>query len=56
MNGRVRGRICVPTKASKETIERVALADENVQRHVADKEVKKIIVVPAKLVNIVIGA
>jgi leucyl-tRNA synthetase len=55
VNGKVRGRIKVPAGAADALIRDVALADENVQRFVADKEVKKIIVVQGKLVSIVVG-
>jgi leucyl-tRNA synthetase len=44
----------VPADASKKSIEELALADENVQRFVDDKEIRKIIVVPGRLVNIVV--
>ena len=37
-----------------ERIEQAALSEENVQRFVADKTVKKIVVVPGRLVNIVV--
>jgi leucyl-tRNA synthetase len=40
---------------TKEAIESVALNDENVQRFTADKTVRKVIVVPGKLVNIVVA-
>ncbi|ABS77100.1 leucine--tRNA ligase [Coxiella burnetii] len=54
INGKLRGRIQVPTEASKEIIESTALNQENVQRHLADKKIKKVIVVPKKLINIVV--
>ena len=54
VNGKLRGRIQVPTAAARESIEEAALADENVQRHVGGSPVRKIIVVPGKLVNVVI--
>ena len=54
VNGKLRGKIMVATGASKDTIEALALAEENVHRFIADKPVKKIIVVPKKLVSIVI--
>src|SRR5690554_4823875 len=53
VNGKVRDKIQAPVDAPKETMERLALAQPNVQRFVADKAVRKIIVVPNKLVNIV---
>jgi len=53
VNGKVRGKIHVPADADREEIEQAALADRNVQKFIADATVRKIIVVPNKLVNIV---
>ncbi len=55
VNGKVRGKITVTVDADKETIEAEALADENVQRFIADKQVRKVIVVPGRLINIVVA-
>ena len=54
VNGKLRGRISVATDADKDSISALALADKNVQRFVADKEVRKTIVVPGRLVNVVV--
>ena len=54
VNGKLRGRVAVPADASKEIIEQAALTDDNVQRFVGDSAVRKIIVVPGRLVNIVV--
>ena len=54
VNGKVRGRISVAADAGKEDIEAAASGDDNVRRHIADKPVRKIIIVPGKLVNVVI--
>ena len=54
VNGKLRGQISVPKAASKETIEKLALNDENVKRHTEGKPVKKLIVVPGKLINVVV--
>jgi len=54
VNGKLRGKFLVATTASKVEIEAMVLADEHVQRHIEGKPVKKIIVVPQKLVNIVV--
>ena len=54
VNGKLRGEISVPNSASKDEIEKMALADENVKRFTDDKTIKKIIVVPKRLVNIVV--
>lgn len=54
VNGKLRGQILVPAEAERDTIERTALENENVQRFTVGKAVKKVIVVPNKLVNIVV--
>ncbi len=53
VNGKVRGKIQVPAEADREAVEAAALANANVQRFVEGKTVRKVIVVPGKLVNIV---
>ncbi len=55
VNGKLRGRISVPVAAAQDTIKQAALADENVQRFIADKAISKVIVVPGRLVNVVAG-
>ena len=55
VNGKLRAHITVAIDADKSTIETTALNEPNVQRFVGDKMVKKVIVVPNKLVNIVIA-
>jgi leucyl-tRNA synthetase len=55
VNGKVRGRVMVPTGASKEETERLALAVEAVKEAAAGKQVKKVIVVPKRLVNVVVS-
>jgi leucyl-tRNA synthetase len=54
VNGKLRGRISVAADADRDSISALALADKNVQRFVADKEVRKTIVVPGRLVNVVV--
>jgi leucyl-tRNA synthetase len=54
VNGKLRGQIRVPKAASKEAIEQLALQDEGVRRHTEGKPVKKLIVVPGKLINVVV--
>lgn len=56
VNGKLRGRIDVATSASNAEIEVAASADESVQRHIGGRAVRKIIVVPGKIVNIVLDA
>jgi len=55
VNGKLRARIGVPADAPREELERLALADDNVQRFIDGKPVRKVIVVPGKLVNVVVG-
>lgn len=54
VNGKLRGRILVAVDADSDSISAQALADENVKRFVADKTVRKTIVVPGRLVNVVV--
>lgn len=54
INGKLRGHIQVPPEADKATIENTALNQENIQRHLINKQLKKVIIVPKKLVNIVV--
>ena len=54
VNGKLRSKITIPVSASKEDIETVALGNELVQNYVQGQSVKKVVVVPGRLVNIVI--
>jgi len=54
VNGKLRGRISVAADSDTDTISRAALADENVKRFVGDKSIRKTIVVPGRLVNVVV--
>ena len=54
INGKVRARLEAPADITEEAAREAALADENVQRHVGDKEIRKVIYVPGRLVNIVV--
>ncbi len=53
VNGKVRAQLQVPADADKEAIEKMALEDHNVRKFTDGKTIRKIIVVPNKLVNIV---
>ena len=53
INGKVRDRVSVPANAAKEEMEKAALASEKVQRSLTGFEIKKIIVVPGRMVSIV---
>jgi hypothetical protein len=55
INGKLRTRILVPPDIDKTTLEKTALADEKVKALLEGKQVKKLIVVPGKLVNVVVG-
>jgi leucyl-tRNA synthetase len=54
INGKLRGAIVVPTGASKEDIERLAVASEVFQKLSEGAAIKRVIVVPGRLVNVVI--
>ncbi|CAI3453848.1 leucine--tRNA ligase [Enterococcus cecorum] len=53
INGKVRAKLMVPVDSSKEALEELALANEQIKEHIAGKTVRKVIAVPNKLVNIV---
>lgn len=55
VNGKVRGKLVVPVDADRDTMIELAQNDENVQRFIEGKDVKKYIAIPGKIVNIVIG-
>ncbi|MZQ76009.1 MAG: leucine--tRNA ligase [Peptoclostridium sp.] len=54
INGKVRGKMSIPSGVSKEEMEKLALEDARIKELVADKSIAKLIVVPGKLVNIVV--
>ncbi|MBV6501790.1 MAG: Leucine--tRNA ligase [Prosthecobacter sp.] len=54
VNGKLRDKARVPVAASKEEIEKIALASPRVQEFMEGRPVKKVIVVPGKLVNVVV--
>ncbi len=54
VNGKLRGRISVAVNADEAAVRAAALADARVRRFVADKPVRRVIVVPGKLVNVVV--
>ena len=51
--GKVRSRLTVPVDTPKDELERLALSDERIQKLTDGKTIRKVIVVPNKLVNIV---
>ena len=55
VNGKLRSELEVSKDASKAELEALALADDTVKKFTAEGEIRKVIVVPGKLVNIVVG-
>jgi leucyl-tRNA synthetase len=55
INGKVRDRLQVPVGTAQEEIERLAMASDKVQADLVGKQVRKVIPVPGKLVNIVVS-
>jgi leucyl-tRNA synthetase len=54
VNGKLRSKMTVSASASNEEIEKAALCDEHVIKFIDGKPIKKVIIVPKKLVNIVV--
>jgi len=55
VNGKVRDKIVVKRDATAAEIEAIALAAPKVAEHIAGKTIKKVVVVPGRLVNIVVA-
>ena len=55
VNGKVRGKMSVAADSDDDVLRHTALALENVQKFIADKTIRKTIIIPNKLVNIVFG-
>ncbi|HQS02436.1 MAG: leucine--tRNA ligase [Halothiobacillus sp. 24-54-40] len=55
VNGKLRGKVMVPAGADKTAQEAAAMANESVQRHIDGQIIKKVILVPGRLINIVVG-
>ncbi len=55
VNGKVKTKLTIAKDSTKEQLETAALADEQVQKAADGKQVRKVIVIPGKLVNIVVG-
>ncbi|HYC99971.1 MAG TPA: leucine--tRNA ligase [Phycisphaerales bacterium] len=53
--GKLRGKMTVPAKADAKQIEDLARNDPNVQKHLEGKAIKKVIVVPGRMINFVVG-
>jgi leucyl-tRNA synthetase len=54
VNGKLRARINVPVGAADEAVRATALADQNVQKFVGTAAIRKVVIVPGKLVNVVL--
>ena len=54
INGKLRGSLHVPAAASKQEIEKIALASEAFVKHAEGATPKRVIVVPGRLVNVVV--
>ena len=55
VNGKVRAKITIAKDADQETVKEAALSQDNVKVYTEGKEIKKVIVVPNKIVNIVVA-
>ncbi len=55
VNGKVRGKVTVPAGADEEALRQAALAEPNVARTLEGQTVRKVIVIPGRLVNVVVG-
>jgi leucyl-tRNA synthetase len=54
VNGKLRNRFVVALDTDKETLQQMAVADEKVAKFIEGKTIRKVIVIPNKLVNIVV--
>ena len=54
VNGKLRGKLTVARDTTKETLERLALADEAVRKYTDGKEIQRVIVVPGRMVSVVV--
>jgi leucyl-tRNA synthetase len=54
VNGKLRNRIYMSPNATSEELEEAAMADERIKTFIGDKPVRKVVVVPGRLVNVVI--
>ena len=54
VNGKVRGKVEMPIKATKEEMEQAAISNENVKKFIDGKTIVNKVVIPGRLVNIVV--
>ena len=55
VNGKLRANITLPANADQKLAEETALASDNVKKAIEGKQVRKVIVVPNRIVNVVVG-
>jgi leucyl-tRNA synthetase len=55
VNGKVRATLRMPRGSDEETVKSAALAHENVRRHLDGREIRKVVFVPDRLLNLVVG-
>jgi len=55
VNGKVRGKIALSPTATEDAARAAALVDDNVQKHVAGKAVRKVVYVPGRILNLIVG-
>jgi leucyl-tRNA synthetase len=55
VNGKLRGKISVGTDADDDVVRETALSEPNVKNHLEGKTIRKVIIVPGRLVNMVVG-
>jgi leucyl-tRNA synthetase len=55
VNGKVRGHLTVPSSSDSEFVKKAAVFDPAITPYLKDREIKKVIVVPGRLVNIVVA-
>jgi leucyl-tRNA synthetase len=53
VNGKVRAKMTVAADVTKEQVEKMGLAEQNVQQHIEGKTIRKVIYIPGRLLNIV---
>ena len=55
VNGKMRGKVTTPVDASESDVVAAAKADENVSRHLDGRSVRKVIYVPNRMLNLIVG-
>lgn len=54
INSKIKAKIMIPSSATNEEIEKLVLSDEKISAETQDKEIKKVIIIPKRLVNIIL--